>query len=52
MKDPVFRTSSPYVDPTVKGPKSQILHSGYQADLRKMIVSNVNKTSLHPGGVQ
>ena len=35
MKDPVARTSSPYIDPLVKGPKSQILTSGTQADLRK-----------------
>lgn len=28
MADPVFRTASPYVDPTVKGPKSQQLSSG------------------------
>lgn len=31
--DPVFRTASPYTDPTVKGPKSQIQASGI--DLRK-----------------
>ncbi|KAI3535921.1 phosphoenolpyruvate carboxykinase [Colletotrichum costaricense] len=51
MKDPVQRTASPYTDPKVKGPKSQILAEGTQADLRKMIASNVNKTPLHPGGV-
>ncbi|KAL2759470.1 hypothetical protein ACRALDRAFT_1060487 [Sodiomyces alcalophilus JCM 7366] len=51
MKDPVARTTSPYADPTVKGPKSQILTEGYQSDFRKMYPSNVNKTPLHPGGV-
>ncbi|KAK7456897.1 phosphoenolpyruvate carboxykinase [Colletotrichum acutatum] len=57
MKDPVQRTASPYTDPKVKGPKSQILAEGTQADLRKtnmapsVIASNVNKTPLHPGGV-
>lgn len=35
MKDPVARTASPYVDPTVKGPRSQQLHSGYSAQARK-----------------
>lgn len=35
MKDPVARTSSPYVDPNVKGPQSQILSSGNPSDLRK-----------------
>ncbi|PTB69119.1 phosphoenolpyruvate carboxykinase [Trichoderma citrinoviride] len=48
--EPVFRTASPYIDPTVKGPNFQIQASGI--DLRKMISSNVNKTALHPGGVQ
>jgi phosphoenolpyruvate carboxykinase (ATP) len=52
MKDPVVRTASPYTDPQVRGPKSQILADGYQTDLRKMIASSVNKTSLHPSGVQ
>jgi phosphoenolpyruvate carboxykinase (ATP) len=28
MKDPVARTASPYIDPTIKGP-SQILASGH-----------------------
>jgi phosphoenolpyruvate carboxykinase (ATP) len=49
MKDPVLRASSPYFDPTLKGPSSQIKARG--TDLRKMINSNVNKTALHPGGV-
>lgn len=31
--DPNFRTASPYTDPTVKGPKSQIQAAGI--DLRK-----------------
>lgn len=35
MKDPVARTASPYVDPTIKGPRSQQLHSGYSAQARK-----------------
>jgi hypothetical protein len=35
MKEPVARTASPYVDPSIKGPRSQILTSGTQADLRK-----------------
>lgn len=41
MKDPVARTSSPYVDPAVKGPKSQILAEGPQSDLRKSKFSAV-----------
>lgn len=49
MKDPVFRTASPYTDPSVTNPKSLILTSG--TDLRKMISHTVNKTALHPGGV-
>ncbi|KAF7559083.1 hypothetical protein G7046_g5078 [Stylonectria norvegica] len=47
--DPVPRTASPYIDPNIKGPTSQIQAEG--TDLRKMISSNVNKTALHPGGV-
>jgi len=35
MKDPVARTNSPYTDPKVKGPRSQILSSGNPSDLRK-----------------
>jgi phosphoenolpyruvate carboxykinase (ATP) len=50
--EPVVRTSSPYADPHVKGPLSQILESGHRPDLRKMITNNVNKTPLHPSGVQ
>jgi hypothetical protein len=75
MKDPVARTASPYTDPTVKGPRSQQLHSGYSpqavkskspsrrrrlnrpwwnlaANSRPVLVGTVNKTGLHPGGVQ
>ncbi|TPX15466.1 uncharacterized protein E0L32_004446 [Thyridium curvatum] len=51
MKDPVPRTASPYTDPSIKGPRSQLLSSGVQ-NFRKMISNTVNKTSLHPGGVQ
>ncbi|KAB5566363.1 hypothetical protein GE09DRAFT_1106422 [Coniochaeta sp. 2T2.1] len=49
MSDPVARTNSPYSDPNVKGPRSQILSSG--TELRKMISGSVNKTGLHPSGV-
>jgi hypothetical protein len=53
MADPVARTASPYTDPTVKGPRSQQLHSGQQSSRsRNMLVNTVNKTGLHPGGVQ
>ncbi|KAI0420794.1 phosphoenolpyruvate carboxykinase [Xylaria grammica] len=57
MPDPVQRTASPYHDPAVKGPKSQQLSSGLShSPLKKadnMIPSNkVNKTALHPGGVE
>lgn len=34
-RDPILRTASPYADPSVKGPKSQILADGYQTDTRK-----------------
>ncbi|KEY67680.1 hypothetical protein S7711_03933 [Stachybotrys chartarum IBT 7711] len=50
MKDPVYRPGSPYIDPSIKGPVSRLKEQG--TDLRKMIASNVNKTALHPGGVQ
>jgi phosphoenolpyruvate carboxykinase (ATP) len=50
MKDPVFRTASPYSDPNHKGPASKIKENSL--DFRKMIAPTVNKTSLHPGGVQ
>ncbi|KJK83851.1 hypothetical protein H634G_00214 [Metarhizium anisopliae BRIP 53293] len=50
MKDPIARTASPYIDPSVQGPRFKIQES--RTDLRKMISSNVNKTALHPGGVQ
>lgn len=30
MKDPVPRTASPYTDPSIKGPRSQLLSSGVQ----------------------
>ncbi|KPM42872.1 Phosphoenolpyruvate carboxykinase [ATP] [Neonectria ditissima] len=46
MRDPVFRTASPFKDPKFKGHRSQIQASG-----PKMIPTNVNKTALHPAGV-
>ncbi|KAH6894323.1 phosphoenolpyruvate carboxykinase-domain-containing protein [Thelonectria olida] len=49
MKDPVIRTASPYINPSVKSPRSQIQAHG--PDLRKMISNAVNKTALHPAGV-
>ncbi|ORY62657.1 phosphoenolpyruvate carboxykinase-domain-containing protein [Pseudomassariella vexata] len=56
MKDPVPRTASPYIDPSVKGPKSQQLSASLAHSLlqdRKMIANNkVNKTALHPGGIE
>ncbi|VUC34316.1 unnamed protein product [Clonostachys rosea] len=51
MKDPVYRTASPYPNPSFPNPKQQSLKAG--PDLRKMLTHNsVNKTALHPGGVQ
>jgi hypothetical protein len=56
-QDPVERTTSPYPDPRQLGPKSKILAtrtSNYHStSLRNMVTANtVNKTALHPGGVQ
>lgn len=54
MKDPVARTNSPYTDPSVKGPRSQLLSSGRPSNLSSssnMLANPVNKTGLHPGGV-
>lgn len=55
-KDPVERTSSPYTDPRELGPKSKILASRksnyHSTSLRNMVSNTVNKTALHPGGVQ
>ncbi|KAH8713932.1 Phosphoenolpyruvate carboxykinase (ATP) [Beauveria bassiana] len=48
--DPILRTASPYPDPSVKGPRSIL--QARRPDLRRMISNSVNKTSLHPGGVQ
>lgn len=55
--DPVERTSSPYPDPRELGPKSKILTTRtgnyHSTSLRNMVTINtVNKTALHPGGVQ
>ncbi len=55
--DPVERTSSPYPDPRELGPKSKILATRtgnyHSTSLRNMVTINtVNKTALHPGGVQ
>jgi hypothetical protein len=55
--DPVERTTSPYPDPRQIGPKSKILAtrtSNYHStSLRNMVTAHtVNKTALHPGGVQ
>jgi len=56
MEDPVLRTSSPYSDPLQKGPRSQQLATGtlnyHSTSLRNMVSNSVNKTALHPGGVQ
>lgn len=47
------RPATPYNDPKVQGPRAQILASGNRTDLLKMMQQNtVNKTGLHPGGVQ
>ncbi|KAF4595532.1 phosphoenolpyruvate carboxykinase [Ophiocordyceps camponoti-floridani] len=51
MADPVNRVVSPYPDPSVKGPKSQIQASRGPSS-NNMITNTVNKTALHPGGVQ
>lgn len=55
--DPVERTASPYPNPYEVGPKSKILSSRtsnfHSTSLRNMVtVNTVNKTALHPGGVQ
>lgn len=55
--DPRFvkmqRPATPYNDPKVQGPRAQILASGKNSDLLKMMQQNtVNKTGLHPSGVQ
>ncbi|KAG4421022.1 hypothetical protein IFR04_005891 [Cadophora malorum] len=55
--DPIERTSSPYPDPRELGPKSKILATRtgnyHSTSLRNMVTINtVNKTALHPGGVQ
>ncbi|EPE07225.1 phosphoenolpyruvate carboxykinase [Ophiostoma piceae UAMH 11346] len=50
--DPVQRTASPYVDPTVKGPQSKILSRNTPNIQEKMATTaTVNKTNLHPTGV-
>ncbi|KJR86345.1 uncharacterized protein SPSK_02692 [Sporothrix schenckii 1099-18] len=49
--DPVHRTSSPYIDPTVKGPQSKILSRNHPNIQEKMVTTTVNKTNLHPSGV-
>merc|ERR1712093_187898 len=53
----IERTSSPYPDPRELGPKSKILATRtgnyHSTSLRNMVTINtVNKTALHPGGVQ
>lgn len=52
---PIERTSSPYSNPRVAGPRSQQLKQGqsnfHSTSLRTMVSNTVNKTSLHPGGV-
>lgn len=72
MGHPVHRPASPYTDPKVKGPRSQLLSSDKSQNLLKSMLSSsvrfqseptltativiatstVNRTSLHPGGVQ
>ncbi len=42
MADPVLRTASPYIDPTVKGPKSQQLSSGHSRSLLQDHKSQLN----------
>jgi phosphoenolpyruvate carboxykinase (ATP) len=56
-RDPIERTASPYSNPYEIGPKSKILSSRtsnyHSTSLRNMVTINtVNKTALHPGGVQ
>jgi hypothetical protein len=51
MKDPVARTNSPYTDPSVKGPRSQLLTNRPSSAAANMLVNTVNKTGLHPGGI-
>jgi phosphoenolpyruvate carboxykinase (ATP) len=51
MKDPVARTNSPYTNPSVKGPRSQLFTNRPSAAAANMLVNTVNKTGLHPGGI-
>ncbi|TLS24592.1 hypothetical protein PpBr36_08719 [Pyricularia pennisetigena] len=60
MKDPVHRTASPFLNSLVQAPRSSIASSYHlrnvdaynKATFATMIHNNVNKTSLHPSGVQ
>ena len=45
MKDPVYRTASPYPDPNVKGPKSQI-QAQHRGELRKSKTSQCDELSF------
>jgi len=47
MKEPVARTASPYTDPTVKGPRSQQLHSGHLSQARKSTSPSSATAVLH-----
>jgi hypothetical protein len=55
-KDPSPRPISPPPNPTVLGPRSKQLNAGnlnyHSTSLRTMVSNTVNKTALHPGGVQ
>jgi hypothetical protein len=53
--DPVYRSITPSPDPQTLNPRSQQLASGsnyHSSSLRNMVSNTVNKTALHPGGVQ
>lgn len=56
VQDPVQRPASPYSDPQQLGPRSRQLAQGtsnfHSTSLRTMVTNSVNKTALHPGGVQ
>ncbi|TVY32626.1 Phosphoenolpyruvate carboxykinase (ATP) [Lachnellula occidentalis] len=56
-KDPVESSQSPtYQDPRTPGPKSKLLATRtsnfHSTSLRTMVTNTVNKTALHPSGVQ
>lgn len=54
--DPIARPLTPAQDPSELGPRSKQLAAGtssfHSTSLRNMVSNTVNKTALHPSGVQ